>query len=111
LHQLLLRLCKSHRGDENFRERDTVARNTPMTIAYEEARELMRRAVEPAWNIGTFCLDDSYIVENDEMFVFSVGAREYLVDDNLGLLSARSSARCSQGKWPLGMAAFPRHWH
>jgi hypothetical protein len=29
---------------------------------------------------GTFCLDDRKIVENDEFYVFAIGAREFLID-------------------------------
>jgi hypothetical protein len=51
-----------------------------MAVTHEEARELVRAKFEPGWTFGTFCLDDRYIVENDEFYVFSVGAREDLVD-------------------------------
>ena len=51
-----------------------------MAVTYEEAREIIRRKLEPTWRLGTFCLDDRKIVENDEFFVFNVGAREYIVD-------------------------------
>lgn len=51
-----------------------------MSLTYEEARELVRAKFEPGWTFGTFCLDDRYIVENGEFYVFSVGAREDLVD-------------------------------
>lgn len=50
-----------------------------MTISYEDARERVREHLEPGWNHGTFCLDDREIRENDEFYVFNVGAREYLV--------------------------------
>jgi len=50
-----------------------------MAVTYEQARELVRAKFEPAWAHGTFCLDDRQIVESDELFVFSVGAREFLV--------------------------------
>ncbi|MFI9509693.1 hypothetical protein [Nocardia sp. NPDC052566] len=50
-----------------------------MAITYENARELVRARLEPNWIHGTFCLDDREIVENDEFYVFNVGAREYLV--------------------------------
>jgi hypothetical protein len=49
-------------------------------ISYEEARELVRRTLEPGWQEGTFCLDDREIVENDASYVIRVGPREYLVD-------------------------------
>lgn len=51
-----------------------------MSISYEAARELVREASEPGWSVGTYCLDDRTIVENDTMYVFLVGAREHLVD-------------------------------
>src|SRR5262245_34133382 len=51
-----------------------------MAVTYEQAREIIRAELEPNWTHGTFCLDDRQIVENDELFVFSVGAREWLVD-------------------------------
>jgi hypothetical protein len=51
-----------------------------MSISYEAARELVREASEPGWSVGTYCLDDRTIVENDTMYVFSVGAREHLVE-------------------------------
>lgn len=48
--------------------------------SYEEARELVREATEPGWSHGTYCLDDRNILENDEYYVFTVGAREFLID-------------------------------
>jgi 5-formaminoimidazole-4-carboxamide-1-beta-D-ribofuranosyl 5'-monophosphate synthetase len=51
-----------------------------VTVSYEEAREIVRAHFEPGWIDGTFCLDDRSITENDEFYVFEVGAREYLVD-------------------------------
>jgi hypothetical protein len=54
-----------------------------LPVSYEEAREIIRSRFEPGWTHGTFCLDDRYITENDEFYVFSVGAREYLVDGDL----------------------------
>lgn len=50
-----------------------------MTVSYEEARENVRARFEPGWTHGTFCLDDRYITETDEFYVFEVGAREWLV--------------------------------
>jgi hypothetical protein len=40
----------------------------------------VRQAAEPGWTFGTFCLDDRTIVENDRMYAFNVGAREWIVD-------------------------------
>jgi hypothetical protein len=54
-----------------------------MAVTYEQARELVRAATEPGWPFGTYCLDDRTIVENDDMYVFSVGAREYIVDGDI----------------------------
>ena len=54
-----------------------------MTVTYEQAREIVRRATEPDWPIGTYCLDDRGITENDERYVFQVGAREHLIDRNI----------------------------
>jgi hypothetical protein len=51
-----------------------------MAITYEQAREIVRAKFEPNWNHGTFCLDDRNITETNEVYAFSVGAREYLVD-------------------------------
>jgi hypothetical protein len=51
-----------------------------VAVTHERAREIIRAELEPSWTHGTFCLDDRQIVENDELFVFSVGAREWLVD-------------------------------
>jgi hypothetical protein len=51
-----------------------------MPVSHEQAREVARCQTEPGWDFGTFCLDDRTIVENDDLFVFNVGAREYLVD-------------------------------
>lgn len=54
-----------------------------MAITYEQAREIVRARFEPGWARGTFCLDDRYITENDEFYIFEVGAREYLVDGDV----------------------------
>jgi hypothetical protein len=51
-----------------------------MTVSYDEAREIVVRAVAPTWGHGTFCLDDRQIAETDTAFVFQVGARELIVD-------------------------------
>ncbi|KFG71479.1 hypothetical protein [Streptomyces mutabilis] len=51
-----------------------------MTITYEQARDRVRAELEPTWRTGTFSIDDRTIVENDKMYVFEVGAREYLKD-------------------------------
>lgn len=51
-----------------------------MTTTYEDARSKVIAELKPDWTNGTFCLDDRQIVENDELFVFNVGAREFIVD-------------------------------
>ena len=51
-----------------------------MPVGYEQARDIIRRRLEPTWTRVTFCLDDRKIVENDEFYVFAIGAREFLVD-------------------------------
>jgi hypothetical protein len=61
-----------------------------MAITYDEARDLVAREVGSTWETGTFCLDDREIVENDEMYVFNVGAREYLVDGDINYAMAGS---------------------
>lgn len=61
-----------------------------MAVTYEEARQIVRQATEPDWRVGTYCLDDRRIVENDDFFVFEVGAREFLVDGNLSYSIAGS---------------------
>ncbi|MEV7157211.1 hypothetical protein AB0N77_21725 [Streptomyces misionensis] len=53
-----------------------------MTLSYADARARVIAATKPGWNTGTFCLDDREIRENDEMFVFNVGNREFLVDND-----------------------------
>lgn len=50
-----------------------------MSVTYEQAREIVRNHFRPDWTHGTFCLDDRNIVENDDFYVFEVGAREFLV--------------------------------
>jgi 5-formaminoimidazole-4-carboxamide-1-beta-D-ribofuranosyl 5'-monophosphate synthetase len=51
-----------------------------MTVTYEQAREIARARFEPGWTHGTFCLNDRTISENDEFYVFDIGAREFIVD-------------------------------
>ncbi|WP_432139769.1 hypothetical protein [Streptomyces sp. bgisy154] len=53
-----------------------------MTISYEQARERVRTELQPTWTNGTFCIDDRKIVENKDMYVFEVGAREFLKDQD-----------------------------
>ncbi|QBS45312.1 hypothetical protein [Nocardia sp. CS682] len=56
-----------------------------MTVSYEQAREIVRAKYEPNWpdDFGTFCIDDRQITENDELYVFRIGVREYLVENNI----------------------------
>ncbi|WP_344954332.1 hypothetical protein [Actinomadura miaoliensis] len=49
-------------------------------MTYEEAQEVVRERFERGWAHGTFCLDDRVIVENEEFYVFSIGAREFIID-------------------------------
>jgi hypothetical protein len=58
-------------------------RTGPTGVTYQAARESVRARLEPDWKWGTFCLDDRNIVENDEFWVFAVGAREFLVENDL----------------------------
>jgi hypothetical protein len=51
-----------------------------VAVSYEEARDIVVREVAPTWEDGTFCLDDRTITENDEVYAFEIGAREYIVD-------------------------------
>lgn len=43
-----------------------------MAVTYEQAREIVRRSTEPDWPVGTYCLDDRKIVENDTVYVLSL---------------------------------------
>lgn len=51
-----------------------------MAVTYEQARALVRDRFAAGWTHGTFCLDDRNITETDELYVFTIGAREFLVD-------------------------------
>lgn len=50
---------------------------------YQQARDLVVGTLAPRWREGTFHLDEDAVLENDELFVFRVGARELLVDGDL----------------------------
>lgn len=52
-------------------------------VTYEQARDIVRDRFEPGWPHGTFCLDDRVIRENDEFYVFTIGAREYIIDGDM----------------------------
>jgi hypothetical protein len=51
-----------------------------MPVSYAQARDIMVSNVRPKWTHGTFYVDESEITEDDEMYVFTVGPRELLVD-------------------------------
>lgn len=53
-----------------------------MTITYEQARDRVLTELQPTWTNGTFCIDDRQIVENGDLYVFEVGAREFLKDND-----------------------------
>lgn len=59
-----------------------------MTVTYERAREIVRGRFEAGWTDGTFCLDDRFIVENDDFYVFSIGAREFIIDGDFNYMIA-----------------------
>ena len=81
-----------------------------MAVTYEDARELVRARFEPSWTHGTFCLDDRYITETDEFYVFAIGAREWLVDGDeryeaIGGVTVVSKEDGSIGSRPSAMIA------
>jgi hypothetical protein len=49
-----------------------------MSVTYEEARSVVCETLAPHWEDGTFCLDDRLIVEDDDLYLFNVGARELI---------------------------------
>jgi hypothetical protein len=51
-----------------------------MAISYAQARDIVLAEVPPQWTLGTFYMDESTITEDDEVFVFTVGPRELLID-------------------------------
>jgi hypothetical protein len=53
-----------------------------MAMTYEQAAELAYRAGAAAWDPewGTFCFDDREITEDNEVYVFTSGPREAIVD-------------------------------
>ncbi|MGW4632144.1 DUF7691 family protein [Nocardia sp. NPDC004415] len=56
-----------------------------MTVSHDEAREIVRARFEPNRpdDFGTFCIDDREITENDELYVFRIGAWEFLIEDDI----------------------------
>ena len=50
-----------------------------MSISYEEAVQIVLEHFEPRWTYGSFYLDDKEIVETKDLYIFKVGAREYLL--------------------------------
>ncbi|WP_405135698.1 hypothetical protein [Nocardia sp. NBC_01388] len=59
-----------------------------MTTTYDQAFETIISHFRPKWSHGTFYIDDQEIVETDELYVFKVGAREWLVDGDLSFAIA-----------------------
>lgn len=53
-----------------------------MTVTYKQARDRVRADLGPTWTLGTFAIDDRNIVENDDLYVFEVGALEHLRDQD-----------------------------
>ncbi|MFE3756814.1 hypothetical protein ACFXO9_21140 [Nocardia tengchongensis] len=68
----------------------------PAPITYEQAYEVIcehYRSIREQWTHGTFCIDDREIIENEEIFVFRVGAREWLIDRDRSYLLLGGSAK------------------
>jgi hypothetical protein len=61
-----------------------------VTVTYEQARELVLEHFAPGWTNGTFCLDDRLICENDEFYVFNIGAREFIIAGDSSYATAGS---------------------
>ncbi len=59
-------------------------------ITYHAAVEMVRARFGPAWNVGTFCVDDREIVENGDFFFINIGAREFIVDGDINFAIAGS---------------------
>jgi hypothetical protein len=57
-----------------------------MTATLEEAYKTIEREVGRDWDTGTFMIERGKTAESDLAWVFSVGAREYLVDGNRDFL-------------------------
>ncbi|MEV0080506.1 hypothetical protein AB0H58_29205 [Nocardia neocaledoniensis] len=66
-------------------------------ISFAEAVEMVRARFEPTWSVGTFCLDDREIVENDDFFFINIGAREFIVDENIDFAIAGSVPAVDKG--------------
>ncbi|MFE3794480.1 hypothetical protein [Nocardia tengchongensis] len=68
----------------------------PAPTTYEQAYEIVcehYRSIREQWTHGTFCIDDREIIENDEIFVFKVGARQWLIDRDRNYLVFGASAK------------------
>ncbi|MET9492801.1 hypothetical protein [Nocardia sp. NPDC006630] len=59
-----------------------------MTTTYDQAFETIISHFRQKWSPGTFYVDDQEIVETDELYVFKVGAREWLMDGDLSFAIA-----------------------
>lgn len=63
------------------------------TVTYEQAAEIVYEASVATWDpsYGTLIIDDRVIIEDDDVYVFIVGARENLIDMNPEYLTAGDS--------------------
>lgn len=52
-------------------------------IDYSDAVAAVRAKLELGWSLGTFCIDDREIVENDEFYVVKAGARDFIIDGDI----------------------------
>jgi hypothetical protein len=59
-----------------------------MAISYEDALHVVLEHFAPRWTHGTFYLEDKEIVETNDVYVFNVGAREWLVDGDISFAVA-----------------------
>ncbi|MCU1648285.1 MAG: hypothetical protein JWN03_8560 [Nocardia sp.] len=73
-----------------------------MTTTYDQAFETIISHFKPKWSHGTFYIDDQEIVETDELYVFKVGAREWLVDGDLSFAIAGGVPVVYKGSGQLG---------
>lgn len=88
-----------------------------MAITYDNAAELAYRVGKESWNPerGTFCFDDREICEDDEVYVFGGGAREFIVDGDDSYAGVgggmavvyKSDGRLEWNPWVFLMSARP----
>lgn len=83
-------------------------------ISYDEARRKIVDEASRNWARGTFCLDDREIVEDDSIFVFNVGAREYVVDGDrsyvgMGAPIPTVDKETGAVAWVPGMLLYGQH--